>query len=71
MDKFWELFAQSHIVSGIIAIGLLAAIIYLAVTGQEVPELLSATFTTIIGFYFGSKVERDRAEVRARARLEQ
>lgn len=55
MAKFWELFAESVIIQAVMALGLLGAIIYLVVTGQEVPDILVEGFLLVLGFYFGSK----------------
>ena len=55
MVKFWELLEKSVIVSGMIALGVLGAVIYMAVTGQEIPELLGNAALIIVGFFFGAK----------------
>jgi len=55
MTKFWELLEESVLIQGTMAIGLLATIIYLAVQGREVPDILTNGFLLILGFYFGSK----------------
>lgn len=55
MDRFWDEFAKSNIISGVLAVGLTGAVIYLAVTGQPIPEVLAAALTAIIGFFFGTK----------------
>lgn len=47
--------AKFGLVQGIMALASLAAIIYLAVTAQDVPEVLVSTVSVIIGFYFGQK----------------
>lgn len=57
MSKFWELLERSVIFQGIITISLIGTIIYLVVTGQEVPDLIEALTLLVVGFYFGSKVE--------------
>jgi uncharacterized membrane protein YfcA len=62
MEGFWDQFAKSNIISGVMALGLTGAVIYLAVTGQPIPDLLGAALTSIIGFFFGTKVgEREGA----------
>ena len=55
MNRFWDLLEKSTIVSGMIALGVTGSIIFLAVTGQEIPELLGNAALIIIGFFFGSK----------------
>ena len=55
MDKFWALLEKSVIVSGFIATAVTCAIVYLAVTGQPIPELLGNAALIIIGWFFGAK----------------
>jgi len=61
VNEFWELLKESVILQGILAISFAGAVLYLAVTGQPIPEILSNVLALIIGFYFGSKVENARA----------
>ena len=56
MQTFWTLLKESIIVQSLVTLTLVCAVVYLAVTGQEVPELLSHLTTTVIGFWFGTKV---------------
>lgn len=67
MPFFWEQFAKSNIISGVLAIAVWFAIIFLAVTGRDVPEVLVSGGLAVIGFFFGSKLgeasERLRAQV--------
>lgn len=58
MNKFWELLEKSVIVSGILAIAVVGAIVYLAVVGQPIPEILTALGGTIVGFFFGAKKQQ-------------
>ena len=58
MDKFWELMEESVIVQASLSLGLGGAVIYLAVTGKPVPDLLSAMFGTVMGFWFGTKAQQ-------------
>ena len=55
MDRFWDALEKSTIISGIVALGLTGAVIYLAVLGAPIPEALSFGFGAVIGFFFGSK----------------
>jgi len=57
MSKFWDLVERSIVFQGLITIALIAVVIYLTVTGQEVPDLIEALTLLVVGFYFGSKVE--------------
>ena len=54
MEKFWELVRDGILIQGIIALAAVGAIIYLAVTGQPVPEVLVSIASAIIGYYFAS-----------------
>jgi len=58
MDKFWELLQESVIVQAAITLCLVVTTCYLVATGQAVPELLSTSLMLVLGFYFGSKVQR-------------
>lgn len=55
MDRFWELFEKSTLVSGIIALGVLGGVVYLSVTGRPIPDSLSSAAMLILGYFFGSK----------------
>ena len=52
---FWELFRESVVVQGLMAIVSIGAIVYLAVTGRTIPDVLVGIVMAIVGFYFGSK----------------
>ena len=56
MDTFWSLLKESIIVQALMTLMLWGAIVYLAVTGQPIPELLSAGGMGILGFWFGAKI---------------
>lgn len=55
MPNFWSLLKESVIIQGVLTLGLWGAIIFLAVTGAEVPEILTTGGVAILGFWFGSK----------------
>jgi len=57
MNRFWDLLEKSVIVSGVIALGIVAAIIFLACSLQPIPELLGNAALIIIGFFFGAKTQ--------------
>lgn len=63
MEKFWELLERSVIVQSLLALACLGAIVYLSVTGQDVPEVLVNGFLLILGFYFGSKVQTEASRI--------
>jgi len=60
--KLLELLQSSVIISGALALGIAGAIVYLAVTGQPIPDVLATAFATIIGFFFGARQGRAEAE---------
>jgi len=63
MTKFWELFEQSVIIQGILAISFSGAIIYLYCTGKEVPQELVALVSLILGYFFGAKTTHAQVQV--------
>lgn len=65
MKWFQEQFAQSNIISGVIALALVGVICYLAVTGQTIPEVVSGGFLSVIAFFFGSKMGQQDGYARA------
>ena len=62
MDKFWELLEQSTIVSGLVTLSLVGCCIYLWCTQQPVPDLLATALMTILGFFFGAKMQKAAAK---------
>ena len=58
MSKFWDLLDKSVIVSGIVTVALVGVCCYLFAIQAPVPELLGYALTTILGFFFGSKVQK-------------
>lgn len=55
---FTELFMSSTLIQGLMALGCVGAIIYLAVVGQPVPEVLVGLAMAIVGYYFGTKTQQ-------------
>jgi len=53
--KLIDLWRTSSLIQGTLALTVTAAIIYLAIQGREIPDLLTAIVMAIIGFYFGAK----------------
>jgi len=66
MSKFWELLERSIVIQSTMALGLLAVVIYLYLSGQEVPSTLLEVLWVVIGFYFGSKVENAKTHTAVR-----
>ena len=60
METFWTLLKESVILQAVLTIGIWAAVIYLIVVGQEVPEVLTMAANLVLGFYFGSKLALNR-----------
>lgn len=54
-EKITDLWKSSSLIQGALALSTTGAIIYLSVTGQEVPETLTAIVMATVGFYFGTK----------------
>jgi hypothetical protein len=71
MKWFQEQFAQSNIISGVIALALVGVICYLAVTGQTIPEVVSGGFLSVIAFFFGSKMGQQDGYARALRAMKQ
>jgi hypothetical protein len=55
MDKFWELFAESLIIQGVLALMFAGVICYMYVAGMAVPQELVALVSLILGYFFGAK----------------
>lgn len=55
MTNFWSMFRESVVMQGLLTVGLWAAIIYLIVQDQTVPDLLIAGGNLVLGFWFGAK----------------
>ena len=62
MNTFWTLLKESIIVQSLLTLILWCAVVYLVVIGQPVPDILSIAATTVLGFYFGSKLSLSRAQ---------
>lgn len=56
--KFWDAFKNSTILQAVLTIMIWAAVIYLIVMNQPVPELLGSGAVLTLGFYFGAKVQQ-------------
>jgi len=58
VERFWDLLQESVILSGLVALALVFTCCYLMATGQPVPELLAFALTSVLGYFFGAKVEK-------------
>lgn len=59
MDKFWDLLERSVIVQGAITIIIVITLCYMFVSGKPVPESLLAFASLILGFWFGTKSQKE------------
>lgn len=66
--KLRERIAKLIDVKTIVTFALTAAFVYLAVIGKIEPQIFMTIYTMIIGFYFGSNVERHKGENNERNR---
>ena len=48
----WE---QSNVISGVLALGIWGAVIYLAVAQLDIPDILYFGGSAVVGFFFGTK----------------
>lgn len=58
MEKFWELWEKSTIVSGLIALAMVGASIYCIVAGITLPDYFQIALGVIIGFFFSDKAKK-------------
>jgi hypothetical protein len=63
MSKFWDLYEKNVIISGVLGLALAGAVIYLAVSGQEIPEVLAGLAGTAVGYFFGAGKAKATAQV--------
>ena len=63
MSKFWELFAESIIVQSFITTLLVIGVLYMWLTGREVPSDLVSAMMLVLGFWFGSKTQHAMTDV--------
>ena len=57
MSDFWQLFKESTILQGVLTLALWGTVIYLIIVGKPIPDLLAMGATSILGFWFGTKVQ--------------
>jgi len=56
-EKLFELFVDSTIIQSAITMMLVATMLYLIVVGREVPDILANLTMSVVGFWFGQKVQ--------------
>lgn len=59
MDKFWILLEKSTLVSGAIAIMMIATVCYCVVMQIPLPEYFTFAFAVVVGFFFGAKTQKE------------
>ena len=64
-DRFWDEFNKSTIVSGFLAVIVWVGILYLATTGQPIPDALAAGGSLILGYFFGARSGQQAERVQA------
>ena len=64
-ERFWNEFNKSTIVSGILALAVWGAVIYLAIAGIDIPEVLGAGGGLILGYFFGARSGAQTERVQA------
>ncbi len=75
-DRFWDAMSKSVVVSGVLALAVVGAVVYLAVAQVPVPEVLTLAMGTILGFFFGARSGQQTERIQAsnaviRARLDE
>ena len=55
VNKMILLLKSSVLIQGTMALAGFGAIVYLAIVGRPIPEILAALVGSMIGFYFGTK----------------
>lgn len=60
--KFKDRLAKLIDVKTIVTFALTAAFVYLAVIGKIQPDIFMTIYTMVIGFYFGTQLEKNRKE---------
>lgn len=53
--KLLELWRESSLIQGLMALGCIGTVSYMYATGKPVPDTLIAIVSLILGYYFGSK----------------
>jgi hypothetical protein len=70
MERFWDLFSRSMILSGFIVVLCMGSLCYLAVTGQVIPQILVDINLIVVSFFFGTRASNNEAAARASRRGE-
>jgi hypothetical protein len=54
-DKLYDLIIRGVLIQGLITLVLIGTIVYLAVTGQDIPDVLINLTAIAVGFYLGGE----------------
>lgn len=57
MAKFWDLVERSIIVQSLLTLLFGGGVVYLAIAGREIPDVLTQMTTVIVSFWMGTKVQ--------------
>ena len=64
-ERFWDAMSKSIVISGILALAVWGAIIYLAVVQLIIPDGVMAGGALILGFFFGARSGQQTERVQA------
>jgi len=64
--NWFDLLVDGTIVQGILALGIVAAWLYMLVATGAAPEALTTVAMIVVGVFFGTVAEKARARVRGR-----
>ena len=64
-QQFWSAMSKSIVISGLLALGVWGAIIYLAIAQVPVPDGLMAGGSLILGFFFGARSGQQTERIQA------
>ncbi len=60
---FWDLFAESVIIQGVLTLAVVGTICYLVILGKPIPEIMVNLSGLIVGFWFGTKVTKSTSSM--------
>ena len=64
-DRFWDAMSKSIVISGILALAVWGAIIYLAIAQIVIPDGVMAGGALILGFFFGARSGQQTERIQA------
>lgn len=66
---FWSLLQESVIMQAVITLALIITLCVLIIMGAPIPEVLSASTTLVLGYFFGAKTGVAQGRLAARNEL--